>query len=613
MRLIWFILLALCATLGFSQNEASKWYFGNYADLDFMANPPGSLNTSAMPGRRPSSIADAAGNLLFYTNGLNVWNRQNLVMPNGTLMTASNQFLDGQGPLIVKSPGSNSLYYIFYVAYYSSTALRETRYCVVDMSLNSGLGDITIKNLVLRTNSTEKLTAIKHCNNSDIWVIGHDYNSNNFTSHLVTVNGVNTTAVLSPIGPTYTNNFNAIGVLKASPNENRIGNIVRILNAGSAEIYDFDRSTGILSNQLVLSTNLNSAIGGEFSPDGTKFYAVPDNGAICWQWDLCAGTASAVAASVYTGSIGGTGLQLSINGKIYNTITGTQSLSVINNPNAAGVACNITPSAQAIGTGTCGDNLPNISSWFLKPSFNFTTMGCQTASFTAPPIPAGCATAGTPTLSSLSWIFGDPSSGPANTSTLNGPSHVFSAPGTYTVKLVLNYVNACVADTQVKVVQTPSLPTLTVSGNLNLCPGQQASLTVSGADTFTWSTSSNSSSVILNPSVTTVYTVSGTFTTSGCASSRTFTVSRSLCTGLEDLSYETEVKVYPNPFQTILYVESKKPATVLIFDQLGILHRNLKVTTGTNNLDLHDLPDGIYILKFRTSSSERNFRIVKTD
>lgn len=68
------------------------------------------------------------------------------------------------------------------------------------------------------------------------------------------------------------------------------------------------------------------------------------------------------------------------------------------------------------------------------------------------------------------WNFGDPGSGANNTSTLRNPTHLFSAPGTYTVKYVAYTTPGCVVDTVTKTtVVVPDLPNATISGNATTC------------------------------------------------------------------------------------------------------------------------------------------------
>src|SRR5688572_15782308 len=91
----------------FAQKERNIWYFGNKAGLDFNTSPPSVLNNSQMNTDEGSaSIADAQGNLLFYTNGENIWNKNHQVMANGSGLMGS--FSTSQSALIIKRPGSNS-------------------------------------------------------------------------------------------------------------------------------------------------------------------------------------------------------------------------------------------------------------------------------------------------------------------------------------------------------------------------------------------------------------------------------------------------------------------------------------------------------------------------
>lgn len=93
---------------------------------------------------------------------------------------------------------------------------------------------------------------------------------------------------------------------------------------------------------------------------------------------------------------------------------------------------------------------------------------------------------------------------------------VFTSPGTYTV-----YAGMCPGYYRVPVLITVNnTPTITVN-SATICGVQTATLAASGVGTFTWSTGSNNSSITVSPSVTTVYTVSGT---SGCTAQTTATV-----------------------------------------------------------------------------------------
>jgi N-acetylneuraminic acid mutarotase len=91
--------------------------------------------------------------------------------------------------------------------------------------------------------------------------------------------------------------------------------------------------------------------------------------------------------------------------------------------------------------------------------------------------------------------------------------------------LTVTNVLGCSVSASQSVTVLPS-PTLSVSGPTIICEGNAASLNVSGANSFSWSPNSggsNASSVILSPSITTAYSVSGN--NGSCTTIYPFTVS----------------------------------------------------------------------------------------
>ncbi|MEI7727553.1 MAG: hypothetical protein WCK09_20765, partial [Bacteroidota bacterium] len=104
-------LFFLLPFLGFSQGEFNKWYFGYFAGINFNTTPPSTLPASAMNTIHASvSVADSLGNLLFYSQGLSVYNRNHQIMPNGNGLLGDQNV---QGVFSVKKPGENNLYYLF--------------------------------------------------------------------------------------------------------------------------------------------------------------------------------------------------------------------------------------------------------------------------------------------------------------------------------------------------------------------------------------------------------------------------------------------------------------------------------------------------------------------
>ncbi|MBP6391037.1 MAG: hypothetical protein KA175_09160 [Flavobacteriales bacterium] len=124
------VCLMLAPFNGAAQNENKWWFFGE-AGVDFNGPQPIAYFNSAMDQTEGSaSISDDQGNLLFYTDGVQVWNRNDQAMPNGSgLMGHSSST---QSALIVPRPSACGLYYIFTT--YASCIGTPLHYSVVDMS-----------------------------------------------------------------------------------------------------------------------------------------------------------------------------------------------------------------------------------------------------------------------------------------------------------------------------------------------------------------------------------------------------------------------------------------------------------------------------------------------
>jgi PKD repeat protein len=125
--------------------------------------------------------------------------------------------------------------------------------------------------------------------------------------------------------------------------------------------------------------------------------------------------------------------------------------------------------------------------------------------------------------SAWSWSV-SPSSGVSiNTSTAQNPIITFANTGVYSVSLVSN--NAYGAGLPVtKTISVLASPALTASSTSSMiCSGQSATLTVSGASTYSWSNGSNASLTIVSPTVSGNYSVTGS-AGNGCSSFTTLSI-----------------------------------------------------------------------------------------
>ncbi|HLV40473.1 T9SS type B sorting domain-containing protein [Xanthomarina sp.] len=373
----------------YSQEEASNWYFGENAGIQFAGDGSitvlndGQLNTI----EGCSSISDSSGNLLFYTDGTTVYNRLHNVMSNGNYLLGDSS--SSQSAIVVPKPNDPDIYYIFTVG--SNQTLTGLHYSVVDITLSGGLGRIIQKNVTLLNQSSEKVTAVlKDCESQAIWVISLSNPTGSSTSPLntfhafeVTTAGVNMNAVTSTFSNITMSDLR--GYLKLSPNGEKLA--CANVNPNELYLFDFDTQTGIVSNnqRLTINSPHNSPYGLEFSPNSQLLYVTSSNDKFGSGDHIPANHKSALTQfNLMSFNIVGTqrlidqrtlyrsALQLGPNGKIYRSMAATYTqglpyLSVINNPNEIGQACNYQNNAISLGSNNSTQGLPPfISSFFVE-------------------------------------------------------------------------------------------------------------------------------------------------------------------------------------------------------------------------------------------------------
>lgn len=485
-------ILLILHNINYAQKESNNWYFGNKAGISFSNGyPSATLNGELVTYEGCGAISDCNGNLLFYTDGVKVYNRNHQVMPNGTGLFGHTS--SSQSAMIVPQPGNQNIYYLFT----TDDRLCTNGFCysVVDLSLQGGMGDITSeKNVSLLLNFTEKLSAAKHSNGIDIWIVTHEFYSNSFMAYLLTDNGLVTTPVISSVGQIHQGVLsNKIGNLKISPDGDKIA--CAICRDKTIEVFHFDNSTGLVTDTIISIYNSNylCAHGVEFSPDGTKLYTTnTDTYPVVDQFNLSAGSPSLIISSrtqIATQipsanpiiPYGFGDIQIGPDQKIYVCKNDTPFISVINNPNNIGTSCNYLDNAVSLNNRKCYLGLPNIRPNISKKS----TLSFQEKLCSSVPVQfsANIAQQG----ASIIWNFGDIASGVLNTSDSIHPSHIFSSSGTFQIKLIV--YGSCSNDTIIEnIVINPSPPTPAIFTNSPVCENGNLYLmtpTVTGA-TYSW-------------------------------------------------------------------------------------------------------------------------------
>ncbi len=397
MRYLFFILFLVIGSSLFGQREANNWYFGQNAGINFGTTPPtpltdGSINT--LEGC--TTISDASGELLFYTDGSMVYTRDHTIMLNGTGLKGDPS--STSSALIVPQPNTPNIYIVFTVDEphhdnadgNSSTSDGDgvndgLQYSIVDMSLDGGNGAVVSgqKNIPLVTYNTadgleslykcsEKITAVKSNDCDSFWVITHFIDT--FYAFTVDQTGVNPTPVISQVGvtvPISGYRRNALGYLKASPEGDKLAlahfgltSVTGGDGPGKVLFYDFDNSSGSVSNEIELY-NGDAPYGIEFSQNGHRLYTsvgIGDGGfgnGFVMQFDLTlpdnqiasSGTRLLNENGQNNSAFSAGALQLGPDGRIYralynfNTNIGNY-LGVIENPEE--LAANITYRDQGL-------------------------------------------------------------------------------------------------------------------------------------------------------------------------------------------------------------------------------------------------------------------------
>lgn len=479
----------------FSQKEAYNWYFGENAGITFNTpdlRPIALTNGALVTDEGCATISDKDGRLLFYTDGVTVWNRNHVPMPNGTGLMGHRS--STQSAIIIPKPKNNNIYYIFTTDF--EHGVNGCRFSEVDMTLADGYGDVISKNNPLFYFSTEKLTAVKHANNQDWWVINHDWDSDVFRAYFVSASGVNANPIFSITGTSHSGNIkNKTGYLKASRNGTKLAMVLPA--SGIIELFDFNNETGTVEFPVRLSSSVfNDAYGVEFSPDGTKLYvskqevpsALLQFDVTSWNPSGIINTQTLIAESKDYGAF--QALQIAPDNKIYVALLNKPYLGRIDFPNLTGRNCAYVDSAVSLKGKLAKQGLPNFNS---TDAINFHLSGdtvvCEGETVYLSSVSVFNAT----------YQWSGPNGFISNIQNPVIPSPTLASRGYYRLKLTVSgieYTDSIFVD----VLPMPKV-TIEVKGKMPFCEGDTVRLTASTTEQglkYAWSTGETTNSISIS-------------------------------------------------------------------------------------------------------------------
>ena len=203
-----------------------------------------------------------------------------------------------------------------------------------------------------------------------------------------------------------------------------------------------------------------------------------------------------------------------------------------------------------------------------------------------------------------------------NWSTLSNSTQIVVTPSTTTSYSVIG-TNAygCVG-TAVQQVSVLPQPNVTAAGtSTSMCVGETVTLQAGGASTYEWLSGSiyvQNAQAVVSPNTTTTFTLTGT-DANGCTNTANITLSVNACTGLNTISNNSDLKVYPNPSkgEFTLELATSFDKTIEVVDFTGRLLQSNKTNSSKVNININNYANGIYYVKVLSNNTVNVIKVIK--
>jgi photosystem II stability/assembly factor-like uncharacterized protein len=481
------ITVTFCLSNISAQTAANNWIFGDFGlhfDDDSVTV---SREFAEFSHQGSSSYTNEEDELLVYTDGLTVWDRNHQIMEGGDIfeLESSIQIVES---MVIKKPGSENLFYIFTLYPSNGQESSGLHYATVDMSLNNGLGSVIENRQKILDDSTNKFSGFYNSEGDFFWLITQSSESGNYISTKIDNTGIQAEYVVNNIGADLKSSF--FGQLKFSPDGKMIVCAFGDYNNSNDELfdfYDFDINTGILSNSYTFQFNSFWVCEGiEFSSDASKVYFNIEEG--LYQLDL-KNYPEPNEDDIHFVGIDEFALfnnmQLAPNGKIYIAKGGGQSnglenIGIIHNPNEPIEDIIYEELGLYLDGGKVFSFTPNYpQNLFFETSFKAENL-CQNQN-------TEFSITNENSLDSVLWIFEE-----GEFSKIRNPIYSFEEIGEYSVKLIAYYSEK--SDTIEKKIIINPAPNIDLGEDRGICTNEKLGVTPIYSN-YLWSTGETESEI----------------------------------------------------------------------------------------------------------------------
>ena len=129
-----------------------------------------------------------------------------------------------------------------------------------------------------------------------------------------------------------------------------------------------------------------------------------------------------------------------------------------------------------------------------------------------------------------------------------------------------------------------------------ICAGQSVTLTSAGATNYTWNPGGVGASIIVSPTITSNYSITGTHSLTGCTNTMVITQSVSACAGITEANENSDISIFPNPSNNHLNVNffNGSGGKIILINSIGVKVIDLELVNGSNLINSNALVPGIY-------------------